>query len=149
MNAVYRVLYGINPIRRPSSFQLIGASRVIGVVIGGVMRRPVVRITGVAAIIATVSAIALVWNAAADQPGQQPYVARPWQTGSCYRVFRIVNEPPELFKVLAPPEGSWVRVEADPKAPWVPGSRPAAPVWLNINSVFVLQEWPCSQFPYP
>ena len=112
------------------------------------MRTNVVRIIGVAAIAGSVSAIALAWTAAADQTSQdQPAVVRPWQVGSCYRVFRIVNEPPELFKVLAPPEGSWVRVEADPKAPWVPGARPAARVWLNINSVFVLQEWPCSQFP--
>lgn len=114
------------------------------------MRRVVVLVIGVAAIVGSASAIAAAWNAAfADQPAQEQARVRPWQAGACYRVFRIVNEPPELFKVVEAPEGSWVRVEADPRAPWVPGARPAARVWLNINSVFVLQEWPCSQFPYP
>jgi hypothetical protein len=112
------------------------------------MRRVVGRIIGAIAIAASAGAIAIAWSAAAAaQPAQEPVALRPWQVGSCYRVFRIVNEPPEMFKVIAPPEGSWVRVEADPRAPWVPGARPAAPVWLNINSVFVLQQWPCSQFP--
>jgi hypothetical protein len=111
------------------------------------MRRRFVRIIGAAAIAGSASAIVLAWNAAADQSAPEQSAVRPWQVGACYRVFRIVNEPPEMFKVVAPPEGSWVRVEADPRAPWVPGARPAPPVWLNINSVFVLQEWPCSQFP--
>jgi hypothetical protein len=112
------------------------------------MRRVVGPFIAAIAIASSAGAITIAWNAAfAATPAQEQGAIRPWQTGACYRVFRIVNEPPELFKVLAPPEGSWVRVEADPKAPWVPGARPAAPVWLNINSVFVLQQWPCSQFP--
>jgi hypothetical protein len=128
--------------------QLIGVTRNIRESIGGCMRRVVVLIIGVAVIVGSGSAIAAAWNAAfADQPAQEQARVRPWQVGSCYRVFRIVSEPAEMFKVVEAPEGSWVRVEADPRAPWVPGARPAARVWLNINSVFVLQEWPCSQFP--
>jgi hypothetical protein len=132
-------MYGLNSRIDGRALQLIGASHVIREAIGGVMRRVVGCIVAAAAIAGAASAIA--------QNTRDQFVIRPWQVGVCYRVFRIVNEPPELFKVLTPPEGSWVRVEADPKAPWVPGARPAAPVWLNINSVFVLQEWPCSQFP--
>jgi hypothetical protein len=90
-------------------------------------------------------AIASGWSAGFSRPPVvQESSNAPWQVGSCYRVFRIGNEPPDMFKVVASPEGSWVRVEADPRAPWVPGARPTARVWLNINSVFVVQEWPCS-----
>jgi hypothetical protein len=81
------------------------------------------------------------------QVAQEQAPVRPWQTGACYRVFRIGTDVPEIFKVAASPEGSWVRVEADPRAPWVPGARPTARVWLNLNSVFVVQEWPCSTLP--
>jgi hypothetical protein len=112
------------------------------------MHRLVVLIIGVGVIVGSAVVIAMAWNAeTAGHITQNDAAVRPWQVGSCYRVFRIGNEPPDMFKVVASPEGSWVRVEADPRAPWVPGARPTARVWLNINSVFVVQEWPCSSLP--
>lgn len=101
------------------------------------MRRLIVLIIGVGVVVGSASVIA----------AQNDAAARPWQVGSCYRVFRIGNDPPDIFKVVASPEGNWIRVEADPRAPWVPGARPSARVWLNSNAVFVVQEWSCSLLP--
>jgi hypothetical protein len=77
---------------------------------------------------------------------QQEPAVEPWQIGSCYRVFRVGEESFDLVKVLSR-EGPWIGFEPDPRAPWVPGSRPQARVWLNVSSVSVVQEWPCSNFP--
>jgi hypothetical protein len=86
-------------------------------------------------------AIGTMRSAAQSDPSESP-----WQTGSCYRVFRIGEEGFDLVKVLSR-EGPWIRFEPDPRAPWVPGSRPQARVWLHVDSVSVVQEWPCSIFP--
>jgi hypothetical protein len=112
------------------------------------MRRLVVFVIGAGLIVGSAGILSATWNApVADRAAQEQALVRPWQVGSCYRVFLRASEPPDLFKVVASPEGSWVRVETAPGAPWVPGSRPPARVWININSVFVVQEWPCSIFP--
>jgi hypothetical protein len=49
-----------------------------------------------------------------------------------------------IFKVAAAPNGPWIRVHSDPAATKVPGARPEAPLWLNANTVFAVQEWSCS-----
>jgi hypothetical protein len=114
---------------------------------GGVMSRLSVIVVGAGLMVGVGALAAHTGAGLSAQPAQTEGAAQPWQTGGCYRVYRIGNDVPEIFKVAASPEGSWVRVEADPRAPWVPGGRPTARVWLNLNSVFVVQEWSCSTLP--
>lgn len=70
--------------------------------------------------------------------------ARPWEVGRCYRVFPADRDQLYIFKVIEPPAGSWVRVQPDPAGIRVPGARAQAPLWLNLNSPFAVQEWSCS-----
>ena len=69
----------------------------------------------------------------------------PWQPGRCYRVFPAERDQLYVFRVVEPPSGGWVRVQADPSSARVPGARPAAPLWLNTASLFAVQEWACSR----
>ncbi len=79
-------------------------------------------------------------SASSPQAGAGP---QPWQVGKCYRVFPSNRDQLYIFKVLEPPAGSWIRVQADPSNPEVPGARPQAAVWLNAASAFSIQEWTC------
>jgi hypothetical protein len=90
--------------------------------------------------IALLSAAAIARQAGSDA-GQN---ARPWQVDRCYRVF-TEREQLYLFKVLEPPAGGWVRVQEDPAGIRVPGARPQAPLWINENEIFAVQEWSCSR----
>jgi hypothetical protein len=82
---------------------------------------------------------ALTTTRAAAQPVAQ------WQSGQCYRVFPHNRDQFYVFKVIERAEGTWVRVEVDPRNPVVPGARPALPLWLNTDALFAAQEWPCSR----
>ena len=70
--------------------------------------------------------------------------AEPWQAGHGYRIFPENRDQLYVFKVIEPSSGPWIRVQTDPAAPRVPGARPEAPLWLNGNAVFAVQEWTCS-----
>jgi hypothetical protein len=72
---------------------------------------------------------------------------RAWEPGSCYRVFRVGEKIPDSLKVVSV-DGPWIRVESDPRAPWVPGARQQAWVWVNADAVSIVQEWPCSSLPW-
>jgi hypothetical protein len=67
-----------------------------------------------------------------------------WQTGRCYRVFPSDPDAFHLFKVMDIPIAGWVRVQTQPVLPPAPGVPPPAALWLNTNSPFAVQEWPCS-----
>ncbi len=67
----------------------------------------------------------------------------PWQVGRCYRVFPSTANTFHTFKVLEPASGGWVRVQPSPSSPVVPGARPQAPLWINGQSPFAVQEWSC------
>ena len=75
-----------------------------------------------------------------DEPG-------PWSAGRCYRASFLDPAQQENLRVLESPAGPWVRVQADPKFPRVPGAPPRARVWLNTATVFAITEIECSSFP--
>jgi hypothetical protein len=77
----------------------------------------------------------------AGQGGTQE--AGPWQAGRCYRVFSDDRQALNTFKVVEAPARQWIRVQADPAAPQVPGATPQAPLWVNADAVFAVQEWTC------
>lgn len=81
------------------------------------------------------------WGARqADEP-------QPWRAGNCYRA-TLIGGDLHSVRVLEDPQGTWVRVQADPMSPKVPGASARAPVWLNTALVFTLQQIECATFPH-
>jgi hypothetical protein len=74
----------------------------------------------------------------------QPGAGEIWQVGRCYRVFPHDRDQFYHFRVLEAPSGQWVRVQPHPAPIKTPAMRPQAPLWLNANSQFAVQEWSCS-----
>jgi hypothetical protein len=75
---------------------------------------------------------------------QAPASAELWEVGRCYRVFPHDRDQFYRFRVLEPQRGQWVRVEPDPPPIKTPAMRQQAPLWLNVNSQFAVQEWTCA-----
>ena len=93
-----------------------------------------------------VAALAVLLVAVPWASRQQPQDgSEPWQVGRCYRVFPADRDQTYIFKVLGPASGDWLRVQSDPAASRVPGARPTVPLWLNLQSPFAIQEWPCTE----
>jgi hypothetical protein len=72
-----------------------------------------------------------------------PNLGAPWQVGHCYRVILSERDTLNTFQVLGPATGNWLRVQAVPQSPPVPGGQPPAPLWINTNEPFAVQEWSC------
>jgi hypothetical protein len=68
----------------------------------------------------------------------------PWKVGQCYRIFTSETDKLYTFRVLEPPQGTWVRVKQVPETlPFVPGGPTQAPLWVNMATPFAIQEWTC------
>ena len=94
-------------------------------------------------------AIATLTGLAASQeraePTQPARAAEPFQVDRCYRVFPQNRDQFYLFRVVAAPSGPWVAVQTEPAPRRVPGGPPPAPLWLNANGLFAVQEWTCAE----
>jgi hypothetical protein len=96
-------------------------------------------IAGLGAAVLVVSATAYSTESPQGSAGDAP-----WQVGRCYRVFPSAPDKFHTFKVLERQSGAWVRVEPSPASSVpVPGGRPQAPLWINTDSPFAVQEWSC------
>jgi hypothetical protein len=81
-----------------------------------------------------------------DEPERPTVAARePFEVDRCYRVFPQNRDQFYLFRVVAAPSGPWVAVRTEPAPTRVPGGRPPAPLWLNANGLFAVQEWGCAE----
>lgn len=95
---------------------------------------------GLALLIAVIATAALA--------GRQAHEPQPWTPGACYRAATVEGDQVHTLRILEPPRGEWVRVQADPMSPRVPGAGSSrTPVWLNTALVFSLQQIECSAFP--
>jgi hypothetical protein len=80
------------------------------------------------------------------EPDRQFAPARePFEVNRCYRVFPHDRDQFYLFRVVAAPSGPWVAVQTEPPPRRVPGGQPPAPLWLNANGLFAVQEWSCAE----
>jgi hypothetical protein len=79
-----------------------------------------------------------------SQVSEEVKQSRPWQVGLCYRVFPADRDTIYTFKVLEPPSGPWIRVQALPSTRLGPGAQPQAPLWINSASTFAVREWSCT-----
>ena len=91
----------------------------------------------------TAAVLLLVFSVKPRGQADTSHAGAPWQVGHCYRVILSEQQPLNTFEVLAPATGNWLRVQPAPQSPPVPGGRPQAPLWININEPFAVQEWSC------
>jgi hypothetical protein len=77
--------------------------------------------------------------------GRNSAGAQPWQVDRCYRVFPANRDTFYTFKVLEAPTNGWVRVQAVPALPTVPGGAQPVTQWLNSQSAFLVQDWSCPE----
>ncbi|MGH9371298.1 MAG: hypothetical protein ACRD15_07200 [Vicinamibacterales bacterium] len=98
-----------------------------------------------ALLISTAVVVIAALSFAVRATGTQTPPGELWQVDRCYRVYPHDRDQFYGFRVLEPPKGQWVRAQPDPAPMQGPGMRPPAPFWLNADSLFGVQEWPCSE----
>ena len=79
------------------------------------------------------------------EPQRQTAAAKePFEVQRCYRVFPQNRDQFYLFRVVGVPSGPWIPVQTEPAPLRVPGSPPPAPLGLNGNGLFAVQECSCA-----